>query len=111
MLWHVNQAMDLALGNATASPEKVPLPRALLKFAVIHLPWMKGAPTTPMLQATGDHDFRAEQRRCLRLIDEFAAKPLDGEWPPSPVLGRMSGRDASRLHAKHLNHHLRQFGV
>jgi hypothetical protein len=27
------------------------------------------------------------------------------------MFGKMSGREVSRLHAKHLDHHLRQFGV
>lgn len=56
-------------------------------------------------------DFEAERARCLRLIDELAGKQLESDWPPSPVLGRMSGRDVTRLHAKHLNHHLTQFGA
>jgi hypothetical protein len=36
---------------------------------------------------------------------------LDAEWPTHPMLGRMSGSEVSRLHAKHLHHHLTQFGV
>jgi hypothetical protein len=66
-VWHVNQAMESALGLAL--------------------------------------------NRCLRLVEELAAKPLDSEWPASPTLGRMSGNDVSRLQAKHLHHHLTQFGV
>ena len=56
-------------------------------------------------------DFAAEQARCLRLIDKMAATDIDGEWPTHPMLGRVSGVDLSRLQAKHLDHHLTQFGV
>ena len=82
-----------------------------MKFIVINLPWPKGAPTAPPFVSEGMYDFDTERTRCLRLIDEFCARSLEGDWPASPILGRMSGREASRLHAKHLNHHLKQFAV
>jgi Protein of unknown function (DUF1569) len=112
MLWHVNQAMETALGRVTLPTEKVPLPRPIMKFIVINLPWPKGAPTVPGFVAKGESfDFEAERDRCLRLIDQVAATSLDGEWAPSPVFGRMKGKEVTTLQAKHLNHHLTQFGV
>lgn len=111
MLWHVNEALAGALGKISLPPEKAPLPRPIMKFLVINLPWPKGAPTSAPYKARAAHDFEAERARCLRLIDELAAKPLESEWPDSPMLGRMTGRDHTRMQAKHLNHHLTQFGV
>jgi len=112
MLWHVNEAMENALGRDSSEPEKVRLPRPLMKFIVINFPWPKGSPTLRRWIPRNDsYDFSAEYNRCVRLIDELTSKPLDGEWPESPTLGRMSGKDVSRLHAKHLDHHLTQFGV
>ena len=112
MLWHVNQAMESALGRLALSPRRVPLPRAAMKFMVITLPWPKGSPTlAEWVPPTDRYDFQVERDRCLRLIAELASKPLDSEWPASPTLGPMSGHDVSRLQAKHLHHHLTQFGV
>lgn len=112
MLWHVNEAMEGALGRIQAEPMKVPLPRPLLKFLVLNVPWGKGAPTLKRWVPQSDnYDFASEQTRCLRLVGELASKPLDDIWADSPTLGRMTGNDVSRLHAKHLNHHLTQFGV
>ncbi len=111
MLWHVNEAMEAALGLVQLPPAKSPLPRPLMKFIVINMPWPRGAPTLPQWVADRDRDFASERDRCLRLIDELAAKRLGDEWPHSPVLGHMSGNDVTRLHAKHLEHHLKQFGV
>ena len=112
MLWHVNEAMEGALGRIQAEPMKVPLPRPLLKFLVLNFPWGKGAPTLKRWVPQSDnYDFASEQARCLRLVGELASKPLEDVWPDSPTLGRMRGSDVSRLHAKHLNHHLTQFGV
>ena len=112
MLWHVNEAMEGALGRNEAVPEKVPLPKPMMKFIVLNLPWPKGAPTLNRWRPrSDDYDFSAERDRCLRLIDELTSRSLDSAWPASPTLGAMSGRDVSRLQAKHLNHHLTQFGV
>lgn len=112
MLWHVNEAMESALGRVAEAPEKVPLPRPLLKFIVLNLPWWKGAPTRRRWVPQNDrYDFAFERDRCLRLVDALTAKPIADRWPDSPTLGRMSGEDVSRLLAKHLNHHLTQFGV
>ena len=112
MLWHVNEAMEGALGRIQAEPMKVPLPRPLLKFLVLNFPWGKGAPTLKRWVPQSDnYDFASEQARCLRLVGELASKRLEDAWPDSPTLGRMRGSDVSRLHAKHLNHHLTQFGV
>jgi hypothetical protein len=111
MLWHVNEAMEVALGKKKAPKEKTPLPGPVMKFLVLNLPWPKGAPTIPMFVAKKEHDFDAERARCLRLIDELATRDLESDWPENPVFGRVCGRDVTRLHAKHLNHHLNQFGV
>lgn len=112
MLWHVNEAMETTLGRGDVAPEKMPLPRPVMKFIVIHVPWPKGSPTLKRWIPQYDrYDFSVERERCLRLIDELTSKPLDSDWPESPTLGPMRGTDASRLQAKHLNHHLTQFGV
>jgi len=111
MLWHVNEAMEAALGRVKLPLEKAPLPRPLLKFIVINIPWPKGARTLPQWVPEKEYDFAEERERCLRLIDDLAARRIEGEWPASPLLGRMSGSDVTRLHAKHLDHHLKQFGV
>ena len=112
MLWHVNEAMEAALGHIVVDRARAPLPRPLLKFLVLNAPWGKGAPTLKRwIPQADNYDFASERDRCVRLLEELTSKPLDDAWPDSPMLGRMSGKDVSRLHAKHLNHHLTQFGV
>jgi hypothetical protein len=111
MLWHVNSALASALGELEVPRQKTPLPAPLMKFLVLNLPWPKGAPTHPSFVPTASYDFAAEQQRCLRLIDTFGARPLDSAWPRNPIFGIIPGIDTSRLQAKHLDHHLRQFGV
>ncbi|MBV9880540.1 MAG: DUF1569 domain-containing protein [Gemmatirosa sp.] len=113
MLWHVNEALELALGRTSAAPvpAPVPMPKAVLRTLVLALPWPKGVRTMPTLLARDPHDFVAEHGRCLALVDAMAARDVEGAWPSHPMLGAMQGRHWSALMAKHLCHHLTQFGV
>lgn len=111
MLWHVNEALAVPLGDRELVAVRAPLPRGVIKFMVLNIPWIKGAPTNPSLVAQGRHDFEVQRARCLQLIDALARRPLESAWPAHPMFGRMSGKDVSRLHAKHLDHHLKQFGT
>lgn len=111
MLWHVNVGLSITLGQLTPAPEKVPIPRWIIKFMVLNLPWPKGARTSPVFLPSGTHDFDAERARCLDLVDQVAARPLAGLGQEHFVFGPMTGPEVSRLQAKHLDHHLRQFGV
>ena len=112
MLWHCNLALEMALG--THKPEEgrnTPIPKPILKFMVLRLPWPKGAPTGPGFVAVKSYDFTTEKAKTLRLIDEICTRDCAGSWPVSPTFGTMSGKEWSRLMAKHLDHHLRQFNA
>jgi hypothetical protein len=111
MLWHVNTALEQSLGRFTATPRRVPVPGGMLKFLVLNLPWGKGAPTNPDFLARAEYDFEEQRARSVTLVDEVAGRDIDGAWPENTDFGRMTGREWSRLMAKHLDHHLRQFGA
>jgi hypothetical protein len=111
MLWHVNQFLGADVGETTLESQKNPMPLPLLKFAVIYLPWPKSAPTHLQAVPKSEHNFEAEKARCLALIARFVAKPIDGPWPPSGAFGPQSGKFASKLQAKHLDHHFKQFSA
>jgi len=111
MLWHVNESLAVFTGEKKLPAGKPPLPPAILKFAVLKLPWMKNAPTNPSFVAKASHDLDAEKTRCLRLIDAIVQRPIEGLWIAHPDFGPMTGQEVSRLQAKHLDHHLRQFGA
>jgi uncharacterized protein DUF1569 len=112
MLWHLNCTLENALGRYDVRDQKMPLPYGLVKFVVFNLPWRRGkTPTAQEFIARERYDFPNEQARLLRLIDEMCAKPLDASWCRNSFMGPMTGHDWSRLQAKHLDHHLSQFGV
>jgi len=112
MLWHLNEGFEMGLGRRTLAPLKVPIPRFLLRFFIFNVPWPKGkARTHPDLEAKASYDFAAERARTIRLLEEIVARPLEGTWPDSYAMGRMSGKDWSRMGVLHVDHHLKQFGV
>jgi hypothetical protein len=45
------------------------------------------------------------------LMDRFAARGQDGPWVDHPAFGRLSPRAWGVLVYRHMDHHLRQFGV
>jgi hypothetical protein len=105
MLGHGAKAVKVGL---TASDQLIIVAPSL----VFNRPWPIGAPTAPEFVADAQRcQFDAEHARCLQLIDAFAAKSIDDSWPTSGTLGTMSGREWSRLEAKHLDHHLKQFSA
>jgi hypothetical protein len=111
MLWHVSQLLSFALGQGKCEPQKAPMPLPILRFLLLNMPWPTGAPTNPNALAKDTYDFDAERERLLGLIGEFTSKPVDGPWPFDPSFGAVTGRFASKLQAKHLDYHLRQFNT
>lgn len=115
MLWHVNESFRMALGEQTYErmPGAPPLPKWFLRWAVINLPWPKGrSPTYKEWVAVGStHDFASERAKLVQYMDRTRSRPLTADWPSNPTLGRLSGTQWSALQAKHVDHHLRQFGA
>ena len=75
-------------------------------------PMRKNSPTAPALVVTGEPDFEAGRERLVGLIDKFAAGGDAGctTWPHA-FFGKLTPEEWAGLMYKHLDHHLRQFGV
>jgi hypothetical protein len=111
MMWHVNVPLRECMGEYTAPQKPGGMMGNVLLWLVLRVPWGRSAPTRPDMVVKEHYDFEEQRTRCLSLIDRFATKDLSGTFPPSGNFGPMSGVKWSRLQAKHLDHHLRQFGA
>lgn len=111
MLWHVNVSMREAVGDYKPELKPLPIPKWLMRWAIINMPWGRGAKTRPDMYAGSTYDFAAQKAECLSLVDRILAKPLDAPWPESVSMGPMTGMHWSQLTARHLDHHLKQFGA
>ncbi len=116
MLAHCSVGMQWAVGEVV--PEKGPLPARLIGRLIKPLvfrnddPMRKGSPTTKGLIVADDRDLGTERERLSRLIDKFAAGEAAGcTTNPHSFFGKMTPEEWAILMYKHLDHHLRQFGV
>ena len=112
MLRHVNTSLAESLGEYKAARTIKVLPEFIIRALILYGPWGKGAPTRPDMKVPeGERfDFATEQKRTLDMIRRITTKSLDASWPRSANF-ECTGRHWSTLHYRHLDHHLRQFGV
>jgi hypothetical protein len=116
MLAHCSVSMQWAVGEVV--PEKGPLPVRLMGRLVKPMvfrnedPLRKNSPTATSLRVAGERDFGKERQRLLELIDKFAeGGAARCTKNPHSFFGNMTPEEWSILMYKHLDHHLRQFGV
>jgi hypothetical protein len=110
MLFHVNLVLAEAMGEYKGKRSIHGLPRVLVRWMILNGPWGKGAPTRPDMLVQDAKEFEKEKARCIDMLDRFAAKSMEGDWPEAANFP-MTGRHWSQLNWRHLDHHLRQFGV
>jgi len=113
MVCHVSCDLRQGLGELETAPPSGPLSHAPLNWLAIHvIPWPKGkGRSPPEFLATRPTTWRGDVSRLRALIDRFADRGPAAHWPRSRVFGRISGRSWGVMLHKHLDHHLRQFGV
>jgi hypothetical protein len=113
MVCHVSCDLRQSLGELQAGPSSGSLTRFPLNWLAIHVvPWPRGKGKSPLeFLATQPTNWAADTGRLRDLVERFAARGAGARWPLSPVFGRISGPSWGVMEHKHLDHHLRQFGV
>ncbi len=85
----------------------------LIKKAVVSdKPYSKNSKTAPAFLISDEKDFEAEKKRLVDYIREtqvLGAYIFDGKMSHS--FGPLSGNEWNNMFYKHLDHHLKQFGV
>jgi hypothetical protein len=75
-------------------------------------PWKRNLPTAPQFKITGHRDFENERQELSVLINTFYSKgPGNVGKFPHPMFGSFTSLQWGQAMYKHLDHHLRQFGV
>ena len=114
MLAHCASTMDMASGRLNTPRIFIgrilgPLVKGIF---VNEKPFSKNSPTDKKLRIADPRDFSREQARLKQNVQEFYE---GGEAKctrhPHPFFGPTSPQDWARGMYKHLDHHLRQFGV
>jgi Protein of unknown function (DUF1569) len=112
MLAHCADGFRMTLGDLPCQPKSGPMRFGPLKKLIIYwLPLPKGVPTAPELIARPAISIEQEQADVRTLVERMAQNPQRQDWPEHPAFGKLSAQDWGALAYKHLDHHLRQFGV
>jgi Protein of unknown function (DUF1569) len=116
MLAHCSVSMQWAVGEVV--PEKLALPARLMGRLIKPLvfrndePMRKNSPTALSLIIADERNLDTERDRLSGLIDKFAARgPAGCTRNQHSFFGKLTPDEWAILMYKHLDHHLRQFGV
>jgi Protein of unknown function (DUF1569) len=112
MVCHLVESFRMAAGELPVAPKKSPARFTPLKQLVIYwLPFPKGVPTAPELLERRPGTWETDTLEMRSLLDVLATRDPAGRWPDHPLFGRMTGPAWGVLIYRHVDHHLRQFGV
>ena len=112
---HCSRGLEMALGDL--QPPRVLLGRIIGRIIKPKVfgndePLRRNSPTVEGLVIYDDRDLAKERARLYGLIDRFvAAGPRGCTTHPHSFFGRLTAGEWAILMYKHLDHHLRQFGV
>ncbi len=115
MLAHNNVAFDITSGKTPTSYNF--LMRWMLKLFVKPIvvgkkPYQKNGQTAPVFVVTDERDFNTEKDLLVANFKQFHADGAAAyEGKASPSFGNMTSQEWSNQFWKHMDHHLRQFGV
>ena len=116
VLAHLNVAYDL-----TFTPEKFPKPSFIAKFLLSRfvkskitneIPYKQSLPTSPAFIIADERNFEEEKTKLIgniQRVQQLGREAFEGK--ENINFGKMRAQCWNNMFAKHLNHHLDQFGV
>ncbi len=116
MVEHCGRSLEWAVGDSV--PPLAALPLRMLGRVVKPLalkeknPMRRNTPTSPDLIVQGEPEISAGREKLCGLIDRFVAcGPAGCTTHPHSFFGKLTPEEWAVLMYKHVDHHLRQFGV
>jgi len=115
MLCHVTDSFAAVLGDRPASSAETWLSRTAVKWIALHtaLPWPHGLPTRPEVDpkrnGTRPAEFERDRRIAVEHLQRFVVP--DTRCGRHPVFGSLTRDEWLVWGYRHVDHHLRQFGL
>ncbi len=114
MLRHSQKPLQVANGSLALKKPNLFM-GFVLKFFKKSLyddtPWRQNLPTAKEFVIRDTEDFETERTRLVADLHEFAKKSTNLHWPEHPIFGKFTTDQWGKMQYKHIDHHLRQFGV
>lgn len=116
VLAHLNVAYDL-----TFTQEKFPKPSFIAKFLLSkfvkpkitnEIPYKQSLPTSPAFIIADERNYEEEKAKLIgniQRVQQLGREAFEGK--ENINFGKMTAQGWNNMFAKHLNHHLDQFGV
>ncbi len=116
MFCHCLDGNKMALGEIPPTDRSNFITRSLVKYLVVYvIPIPKGAPAAPEInphkKGTKPLDFEKERGLLIADINNFGNLTAEDLKGKHHVFGKLTYNQWGRLGYKHLDHHLKQFGV
>jgi hypothetical protein len=112
MVAHLTDSLKMASGELEVAPKKVAIRFSPLKELLIYvLPIPRGVPTAPELIARKPGEWTAEIASLREQLNGLVERGAEALVPSHPAFGSMSPKQWGVLVYRHMDHHLRQFGV
>lgn len=112
VLAHLVDAFRMGLGELAVRPKRLPIRFWPINYIIANwVPFPRNTPTVPEIVSRKQASIDEEIRQFDAAMSRFAAKRNQKVWPLHPAFGKLSGKSWARLGYKHIDHHLRQFGV
>lgn len=112
MLKHTEAAVAVAFSEKELKVNFImKLLGKLLKNKVFNNDFGKNSPTAAEFVFTSTYDFEKSKADLIEKFSRFAAGEQSITLAVHPFWGKMTSEDWNTLMWKHMDHHLRQFGV
>ena len=112
MAWHCQGPFNIMLEINDYGMKPSWLAKVFFKKSLYNdKPWRKGLPTAKFLKTTETKNFSAEKAKLVDLVNKTYSLREKEEWNPHPAFGYFTNAQWGQMQYKHLDHHLKQFGV
>ncbi|MGX1929856.1 DUF1569 domain-containing protein [Flagellimonas sp. 2504JD4-2] len=114
MLFHCQFPLNLALGRyemKKPNPIMKLIFKSFKKGLYDDTVWKPNLPTAKPFKVVDNKDFEHEKAKLVVAVNDFHQEKNKDEWDPHPAFGHFTHEQWGKMQYKHLDHHLRQFGV
>ena len=116
MLTHCSTAIQMGLGEVATKPKFNKATGAIARLFFIDVfPFPKGSPTAPELhprmKLRKPETFARERDQLIAQLKRIHDTPESHSFADHPIFRQMGRKRWGQLVYKHIDHHLRQFGV
>ncbi len=116
MLVHCAAGIQMAFGDFPAKLRVSPFRAMVARILFVELfPFPKRATAPPEINISKKlktrMPFNEARSILIKQVKRIQNAPTDHRFPPHPIFNKLSRRQWGRLAYKHLDYHLKQFGV